>query len=361
VPGVILRVALHDRSPATAPALDRAVDAALSFLFRSRGRDGWWRDYAIVGPSDAWITAYVGAVLAELPAPAPLQAARQALRRLARRRPFMAGWGYNAWVPPDADSTAWVLRLAEALGRQPGLRIRRAYGFLARHLRDSGGLATYSVAGPIRRFTRAASSFGGWSAAHTCVTAAAASLSGFPMRRRLLEYLRSRRDADGGWTAYWWCDREYATAFAAEAFHRDGRSSGDVLVQDAIAWAAARLRPEGCIASAIEPQGSPFATALCLRVLALGPHRGAEDCMQWLIAGQRGDGSWSASARLRIPPPGLEDPGQVGSWGFDGVGDRSPGTIVRDQRAVFTTATVLAALLRARAALAAPPSAAPSP
>jgi hypothetical protein len=55
------------------------------------------------------------------------------------------------------------------------------------------------------------------------------------------------------------------------------------------------------------------------------------------------DGSWPSTAALRIPPPDVEDPERYERWVLHG---RGGGSILLDGRAIFTTATVVAALGR---------------
>ena len=340
------------------PALDRGV----GFLLSAESAPGWWRDFdTLAGPSDEWVSAYVALVLASAPDPRARPRAWCTWRRLRRRRWWSGGWGYNGRVPADADSTTWGLRLAQALGAGTSLRARRGYRFLARHLRADGGIVTYSEDGPIRHFTRVHSrfSFRGWCGAHACVTAAAAALPELGADARVRAYLRRAQSDDGGWTAYWWCDREVATGLAAEALAES--SAAEALAESsaaedadarrrAVDWAAGRVREDGSVGSVTHPTGSAFAAAWCLRLLLLGDDEHDDGHMEraasaaaWLLRSQRADGSWPASAALRIPPPDVEDPERYERWALHG---RGGGSILLDGRSIFTTATVVAALGR---------------
>jgi hypothetical protein len=58
-----------------------------------------------------------------------------------------------------------------------------------------------------------------------------------------------------------------------------------------------------------------------------------DNAQRWLLERQRSDGSFPASARLRVPPPAALDPVDA------------PGTLTYlDRDRIFTTATVIAAL-----------------
>ena len=82
---------------------------ATSFLISQRSKSGWWRDFdTLAGPSDEWVTAYIGSWLAAIDSSEAKQAARMSWTLLRHRRWWSAGWGYNATVPADADTTLLV-------------------------------------------------------------------------------------------------------------------------------------------------------------------------------------------------------------------------------------------------------------
>jgi hypothetical protein len=325
--------------------LDGAIRRAVVFLRTRRGDDGLWRDYeTLAGLSDEWVTAYVGTALGGVTDPVAVACASEAWGRLVSRRWWSAGRGYNRRVPADADSTAWFLHLAERVGRSKTLTARRAGRFLDDHLLSCGGIATYSIAGPIRRFIGVArdAPFEGWCRDHVCVTGAAATLehvNGSPMVRA---YLRKQQKDDGHWNGYWWADPEFATSLAAEALNRNGTLTDRTAVQAAIAWAEAKVR--------MDNELSAFSVAAVARLFALAAHehrcgRHAVALGDELVSRQRRDGSWEPSARLRIPPPNVTEPELWNSWV---EGGRGGGAIVIDHAAIFTTATALRALVEVR-------------
>src|SRR6266498_1363702 len=107
-----------------------AVHQAVQFLMSARSNHGWWRDFdTYAGISDAWVSAYTACVLAKCGEPGCSSAAQGILDQLMARNPDQNGWSYNARVPPDADTTIWVCRLAEALGLWPA-RCDAAIDFL---------------------------------------------------------------------------------------------------------------------------------------------------------------------------------------------------------------------------------------
>lgn len=351
--GTASEAGAHKRTISLDSKVVAAIAAAITFLLAARDSKGWWRDFdTLAGPSDEWVTAYVGSALASVPWASDERAslaAREAWNLLRRRRWWSEGWGYNARVPADADSTAWALLLADGIDERRSFRLRRARSFLSKHLRPEGGLATYAKDGPIRYFTRLQRhiSFSGWCGTHTCVTALAATLGTPPLHAHLLNYLRATQASDGGWKGYWWCDDAYTTALAAEALASSVQPDDQGRVQAAVRWACRQVSDKN-YASMIQPGSSAFADAWHLRTLMLASadeRRRAQEAIHFLLErllkGQRQSGSWTPSARLRIPPPDVRDPEEYRSWNHNG---RGGGSIVLDHQALFTTATVLKAL-----------------
>lgn len=327
-------------------AVGRSLQQALNFLLDARNPVGWWQDFQLApGFSDEWVTAHVGATLALSPEGSAMEAARHAWDILASRNRPSAAWGYNALPPGDADSTAWGIMLAEAVGNADSPRAARARDALLLHHRNDGGIATYAEDGPIRRFINAPPdrSFAGWCASQPCVTAAVARLP--DMLPLVQAYIQGTQRPGGGWFAYWWCDHEYATALAAESLFAGGQEHDQRRVQWAVHWARRRLTQGDRAGNSDFPDGSPFATAWCLRVLLLDPQAWEDGTVArltaWLVGAQLSDGSWPSSARLRVPLPEDTNPDAFTGWVYGG---RIEGAVVLDQRRVFTTVTVLAAL-----------------
>jgi hypothetical protein len=343
--------------------LTTAITEAVAFLVGARTDDGWWRDFSgvtggrvlgpdrewitTIGASDEWVTAFVAVALAAVPDPQAHQAARDAWQLLVERRRPADGWGYNGNLPVDADSTAWGLRLAQAVGMEGSERARDARRVLEGHLLSDGGVAAYReqalVEPPASSQIPANCWNVGW--CHTpqpCVTAGAAALPD----ERPRDYLRRAQRDDGSWKAYWWEDEEYTTAFAADALARTGRAADRRRVRAAIGWATERIGPNGADRSAAHGADSAFATALCVRILALSEDLGDEQeqfgrAVTWLLKHQRPHGAWSPSARLFAPRPHVSDP----------TDPDAPALASLDEAGVFTTATVLPALAAARSRL----------
>jgi squalene cyclase len=266
-----------------------AVDRGVDYLLGQQRADGRWEEYALpVGPSDAWVTAYVGLSLAGL-ARRPgredaMRAASRAAGWLVSRRPFPAGWGYNDLSGPDADSTAYVLMLLAATGNQPE---ERDIEWLLRHLQEEGGFATYLQSDA-------------WGQAHPDVTPTA--FTALPPDRRaalsprVLDYVEQMRRSDGTWPAYWWRACHYSTY-----------------------WNLRLLRDLGHVPSAAPPVvtlqetrtiHTPFDLAFLTGIaqMRLGVSSLTLALAGELVRSQVDDGRWPGGASLRLTAPSCRDP-----------------------------------------------------
>lgn len=288
-----------------ANSAQEAAENGLQFLLSSRLPSGWWQDYDgfSEGTSDEWVSAFVASAVMASGLPAGLPAASRVWSLLAARSRH--GWGWNAVQPPDADSTAWALRLAFALGHDHDKIVTQGLAFLADHLIDDG-----TAAGGVTTYVRHhhAASGGdpgcqpGWFNPHDCVTAAAAYLAikeGQDTLRDTVGYLHRQQRPDGDWSAYWWLDQAYATACAAQSLADDPDPASRNACRKAASWARNSLAQSPINGLA------PFAVALRLQVLMQALESTDADLLylgcRRLLATQLCDGSWPAGAALTIP------------------------------------------------------------
>jgi squalene-hopene/tetraprenyl-beta-curcumene cyclase len=325
-----------------------ALASSTEALLAAQDSRGTWRDFPQVGGgSDEWVTGYIAAGLSGVPSRRVRAAVTRAWDALALRQRWSGGWGFMPTYPADADSTACALRVAEALFLGEGLQAWRGRAFLASHQRNSGGLATYVWPRRMAWTTGMRDRFDGWCAPHVCVSSHAALLRHFRGRHRLLEFLLAKQQPDGSWRSYWWYDeRDYATAFAVMALAGSADPRHQEAVRRAIAWARCAPTSGGAVVSAAAPNGSAFATALRLQVLAvaaeevsaLAPRQAAVD---WLLASQLQSGLWTSSAWLRFPPTDVADTSKISEWH---IGRMVEAGVMSDGFKLFTTATVVSAL-----------------
>lgn len=287
--------------------------AALERLAQCQLPDGRWIDYRLpVGASDQWVTGLVGYACADsarrlgLPqSHRAFGAAEHAGRWLATDRNYACGWGFNGVTGPDADSTAWALRLHAATD----LPIRAEdVAFLRAHWIRGAGFATY------RRDD-------GWGDAHPDVTPAVTLALPIDereeMRSEVLAAVRGARSADGTWPSYWWRTAHYSTAANAEVL-RDLRAAGEMTAPIAI---------------------HPFATCLDIACALLTACFAAQDAAlraalaAALMAFQDHDGGWPGGEDLRVTDPACRRP-----W------EAPAGRLYRDGNGLVTTAVCVRAL-----------------
>ena len=333
--------------------IDESLEKTVNFLLKERNKTGWWKDFeTLAGYSDEWVTAYVASALAQSQLPEAKAAAQKAWRLLEKRRFWSKGWGYNKKVPKDTDSTTWALHLAEKTGNEDGRRATRSYKFLFNSINKEGGISTYPNDSPIRFFTglKRKYSFAGWCSPHPSVSAAASSLKYFKNCNRIIAYLRNLQNDNGSWTGYWWCDKEYTTLLSINALTQFAAMEDIERINKAVEWVMNRITTGGHIPTEDHLNGSPFATALALQILlgSTNPHDEktksmTELLLTWIIKNQEDSGSWTSSARLRVPPPNEMHPERRKNWNRSTLGG---GSIRLDQNSLFTASTVLNSLNR---------------
>jgi len=334
-------------------AASHALEDGVRFLLAKQGGDGLWRDFLTpAGEASEWPTGFVAAALQV--ARADAGALARTADRLVAAQHDDGGWGYNANVPSDADSTACVLLFLALAGRGASAW-QRAASCLVRHQRRAdGGIATYAAAGAIRRFMGVGRwmRFDGWCSPQTEVTATAgralaalARESSSPEATAAWRFTRSRQCDDGSWGSYWWTSPHYATLQAVELALAYGEPD---VARRAAAWALRTQAGDG-MWSAAGAERSAFATALALSVLLAAEERGrpVERGVSRLVALQDEDGGWPSHPILRIPLPGDTNPDRQRRRRLRRL---ARGLVVRDQHRTFTSAACVAALARAREA-----------
>jgi len=297
--------------------LSDAIQKGVRFLVERQSGDHAWRDFALEpGESDAWVTAYVGNCLSQLPTgltdcDETLDTAAQWLRRNMRAE---GGWGYNGECPVDSDSTALAVLFLTARGNPvPDECYQRLLSFQ----KQDGGFSTFERRDPSNV----------WGMSHSDVGPAVllALLTKLPKDHpaicRGLAFSVAALGCEGLWRSYWWTTPLYATLANVVLLEQAGASYARDLVVEAVR-------------NVVLPANS-FELALLGETISIldSSDPRIPELVRILTTVQSSDGSWSASADiLRVPDPGRR------------FADSTGGVAALDHHHLLTTATVLRCL-----------------
>jgi hypothetical protein len=307
----------------TPASIEEAAFKGLRFLRARQSEDGFWSEWSLPpGESRIWTTAYVGYRLASLRKMGELTwlPLRSASRWLLAEEFPGGGWGYGVGLGADADSTALAILFLSSQGLAPE---DRCYQRLLEFQCANGGFATFMPP----------HGFGAWTKPHPEVTgtAVAALITRYGPRApcvvRGIEWLRSNTAPDGLWNSYWWESRLYSIESNLAAL-----CAADVGIE-----AHSMLRALRKV-----PARNCFEHSLLIMSVAhlenIGEKLADDATISELVSAQEQDGAWPSAALLRLTTRDCEEP-----WKRE-----QAGPLFLDRNRVFTTATALAALARAR-------------
>jgi Prenyltransferase and squalene oxidase repeat len=331
------------------PEYDAAIARAKHYLEASITDGDHWCDFQTnrSGESDVWVSAYVLNVAEPV---LDADSAERVRSFLASTQKTSGGWGYSRRTPADCDSTLHVLLAASTV--LPEASIRRAIKYVSAHYSPGVGLSTYSTVDELHAYRGASrEDFRGWCAIHDCVTAIGLATSlalkdAFPREftADLVAALCLRQRSDGSWKSYWWAMPAFVTARVLE--HR--RAFPRYVIAAAEAWAIRARAADGLWRNEVD-HARPCVISSALLCAALARSNAtreiAEKSLDALIALQQRSGAWGSAPCLRIPPTDVVDPSRFRAWNWGGKG---VGSISSDQHALYTTATVVRALLAFR-------------
>lgn len=333
--------------------LDDTIERASRFLEKSQWPGGFWIDFELaVGMSSQWVTAYVAQSLAQ--AGGSQQALMQARDWLIRTQFEDGGWGFNRHVPPDADSIANVLLFFSGFRYEipEKTSLEKIAGFLNTfHSTSDGGFKTYRSRPPRPGEMQAEFLYeeSGWCISHLSVSAlaAAALISVSKTNYQTIiqaatDFIRAQQTGQGCWNCYWWHGPMYGTYCAARTLSLIG---DETRPQRAANWLVDTCQPDGAWGNNLGGDSAPFFTALAISTLMLAREKLAfqqfvQRGISWLLDTQQSDGSWESVPMLLTPIPQVRVP-----WDET---DPSCFAAVPDQNRLFTTSTVLSALVTYR-------------
>ncbi len=336
-------------------ALSKSIQGARKFLVESFNADGLWSDFlTLAGESVFWVSGYVGYSLISFEKePEDKKFLRKAAVNILKCQNLDGGWSYGYGVPSDADSTSWCLLFLSKFDDLNRDKLPSALEFLLNNQSPlDGGFRTYAAPRAVGRFMRIGDnvSFEGWASSQMCVSAVAAQAL---MENRsskgvdkVLSYIRNGQISEGYWNSYWWTGKLYATTQCIKALNKRGNETDISVIYKGQKWIAQTQLSDGSWTDSKDQEsGWAFSTALALNGLLAAPKivfdTQTKNGVKWLIENQLLDGSWAANHILRIPYPWTKDPWNQQSWNADG---RAINAVIKDQRRLFTTATVFTAL-----------------
>ena len=328
-----------------------SLKRAFKFLQESQGHGGMWSDFlTLAGESVFWVSGYVGYAIScdEKTKRSPWL--NRVGATLISNQDEKGGWGYCPGVPPDADSTSWCVRFLSRIEMLSPEISSKAIGSLLNHQNADGGFRTYENPDRVGRFMGVNKSvtFEGWCDSQVCVTAAATQTlfenKVFSAAKKGLHFIENNQNEEGFWEPYWWNERLYATYHCIEAL-RTTYGDNSEPINRSQNWIARNQHLDGSWGDHSMNEGVPFSTALALRGLKVGQNGQfseiIENGIEWLLTHQREDGSWGPDYILRIPHPAVTKPWIQANWIRDG---KAINAVIKDQKHLFSTATVFSAL-----------------
>jgi hypothetical protein len=343
-----------------APDVFTAAQMAVEFFLKSYRINVGFSDFMTPhGDAATWVSAYVGCSLREWCRfesghdPQQRAATEEILAGLAMllRQSYQDnGWPMNSSLPPDAETTAWVLRFLFPSGlaqSDRGLYFKVIQHLPAYQLED-GGFSKFLV-------KTAGQAFPGWATSHPEVTGLVVStLAGSAAQgteaviQRGLNYLLRTRDGRILWRSYWWEGASYTNFYCLEALLACGTPLEDHDKKEIVDELLGCQDEDGSWGNTLRGRSAVFETAYAIKLL-LGLRAGRKGWrailrgIKWLLLHQLGDGSWTSDPMLRVPLGADLNPWKFKEWKLDSP--MSYGVLLRDHQRLFTTAAVLAALV----------------
>lgn len=310
-----------------------------------------WSDFPTnrSGESTSWVTAHV---LSQVGTLLPLSLSQPIFDALLTQRHEDGGWGFSESVPSDCDSTLHVLGAILTLDVSR-VDVSRSIEFVLSHQTEEGGFSTYKNGFSLIRYRGDCDDAGyeGWTQPHVCVTAVALEvLSRFPrfvargVLDRAIGFVLDSQTSEGYWESYWWRSKYFSTARLISYLTSVPNTRAKAARNRALDWILHKADISGYRDNGYD-LGNPCPLSTSKGVEALlgadPDRREALDGVAWLLKNQNEDGSWTGAPVLQIPPPDVTRPSEIDNWRIAG---RGVGACCVDERRIYTTAAVAAAL-----------------
>lgn len=302
-------------------AVEESIVTSLEYILAHQSDDGSWVDCQLPpGWSDAWMTAYVGYKLRNIPGKLRgriADSARSASKWLQRNEYLDGGWGYNREAGSDADSIAYAILFLVSAGEKVSVRNYRC--LMEFQCRD-GGFATYLDNGRTDS----------WRVSHPDVTPIALQalltkyIHGTPPIKKGTEYVLKQRTSGGLWNSFWWDSFLYGTEVNLSLLDAVGVRFDKAKTAESLL----RVAPKKAFESAMLISCILFTfTELDDKIFELADQ---------LIREQETDGSWKSVPIVRLTKNDCFEPWAV----------KDSGRLYPDPRRLITTSTVFESLCK---------------
>ncbi len=296
--------------------IDDALSAGLAYILGTQNKNGSWLDfYLLPGPSDIWVTAYVGYSLTQV---AKVVSENRLRESLSRARDWIAssmnadfGWGYNKKTDTDADSTAYSINFLASLGESVD---NRSFTRLRGFQKGDGGFCTYLLTDEGHS----------WGDSHPDVTPVAllALLNKLEADDEIIvrgaRSVLKNRGADGFWQSFWFDTPLYSTAVNLKFLDKIGKrieaTKFNLSHIETMSGFELSLAGE-CLIMIHDPDAKSLLDSVSSRLGSL----------------QQPDGSWKEAPILRVTSTNSHRP-----WV-----EANSGNLYPDWNRVFTTGTAL--------------------
>ena len=307
----------------------RPADLAISLLCNAS--QSWSGFELLPGASDVWVP------LACLTLLAPLREHQRLgptyARMLSRLEPVLTSGepvGYNSQTPADLDSTIWLLRCLQQLGRPLPPELCK---WVSDSWQPECGCSTYPFAETIATYiNHNVSDVGGWCAPHDCVLANLAAEPALPHAATALQLLRKKLRAQS-FSSYWWPLDGLILSLLPRG----------CLPSSAVRQLANQQLSAPLLASMPQLNARRLQTfSLCLLLLRHGRHveqQRARDLLVDLL--QRPEDLCNLLV-MQLPEPGCFDPGQHEDWSWQG---RFQGSLAPDLSGYLSASLLVNAAL----------------
>lgn len=332
--------------------LERSLELGKQFIVNNQKEEGSWEDYNNnAGLSNVWIAGYVLSQISEhmkLFDDNIIKEKCVTFLKVSKKNLWHLS---DKWLLEDADSSTFALLALKENSED----IEESLKEWKKYQQKDGGIATYIEPKALVKALNDSKivDVSGWTQAHVCVSSAALYLLAKTGDRsevflKLKSFLLHNQQTNGLWDSYWWTSSLYSTSFVIQSAAILNDQSFSEAVKKCFSSIVAMQNTDGSFGDEFNRE-MPFYTALVVKAMCASPEYYfnytdvVEKAVNWLLQNQYEDGSWEASAAMRIPATHVVDTKCIVEWKQKNKGDNIR---LKDFHRLLTTSTVLPALYK---------------